>query len=210
MPRKKKSPDLHGSAPDKSDTALLIIDMLNPMDFPGNQLLVRDAMKAAERIYALKAKARRARIPVIYVNDNFGRWRSNLEGIVTHCLAQKSKVADIAGLLKPDEEDYFVLKPKHSAFFMTSLEILLEHLEVENLILTGVAANICIWFTANDAHMRDFKIWVPADCTASNRPEETKYALQQMKKVMNADITPSRRKNRAEKPSENLRPLHLQ
>jgi isochorismate hydrolase len=94
-------------------------------------------------------------------------------------------------LLRPDEDDYFVLKPKHSAFFSTTLETLLDYLSVKVLIITGIAGNICILFTANDAYMRDFHLVIPADCVASNEAEENRLALEQMKKVLKADITPS-------------------
>lgn len=186
-----KNPDMNGSAPDTHDTALLIIDMLNPMDFEGSEGLIEAAIPAAKAIAGLKARAKQNGIPVIYVNDNFGRWRSELDQIVSFCVRPEAKAREVAELLKPDEDDYFVLKPKHSGFYLTSLEILLEHLGVENLILTGVAGNICVWFTANDAHMRDFKIWAPSDCSASNSPEDNCYALEQMEKVMGAVITPA-------------------
>jgi nicotinamidase-related amidase len=97
----------------------------------------------------------------------------------------------MAELLRPDEDDYFVLKPKHSGFFSTTLDILLDYLQVNTVILTGVAGNICILFTANDAYMRDYRLYVPADCVASNDPDDNEHALKQMEIVLKADITPS-------------------
>ncbi len=82
--------------------------------------------------------------------------------------------------LKPDEEDYFVLKPKHSGFFSTTLEILLNHLKTNTVVLTGIAGNICVLFTANDAYMRDFQLVVPSDCVASNSDTENQHALNEM------------------------------
>ena len=89
------------------------------------------------------------------------------------------------------KDDYFVLKPKHSGFYCTSLELLLQHLGAKNLILTGLAGNNCVLFTANDAYMRDFKLFVPTDCVVSQTKEENEYALNQMEKVLKADIKPS-------------------
>lgn len=79
----------------------------------------------------------------------------------------------------------------HSGFYSTSLEVLLEYLRVDTLILTGIATNICVWFTANDAYMRDYNLYVPTDCVAANTAKETDRALDQMKRLLKADIRPS-------------------
>lgn len=182
-----KNEDLHGYAPDKSDVALLLIDVINDLEFPEGDQLLRHALPMAHRITALKERAKRERIPVIYVNDNFGRWRSNFNAQVEHCLKDGVRGQPIVELLRPEEEDYFVLKPKHSGFFSTTLDTLLEYLGVREVILTGIAANICVLFTANDAYMRDLHLMVPSDCVASNTEEENRYALDQMRKVLKAD-----------------------
>jgi nicotinamidase-related amidase len=145
----------------------------------------------ATRLAALKRRARAASIPAIYVNDNFGRWRSDLHAQVEHCLRDGVRGQPVVELLQPEEDDYFVLKPKHSGFFSTTLDTLLSYLGARAVILTGIAANICVLFTANDAYMRDFALSVPGDCVASNTEEETSSVLQQMQKVLKADIRPS-------------------
>ncbi|HMB07397.1 MAG TPA: isochorismatase family cysteine hydrolase [Isosphaeraceae bacterium] len=183
--------DLHGNVPDKADVALLHIDLINDLEFEEGDQLLRFARPMADRIAALKERARRADIPAIYVNDNFGRWRSNFQAHVEHCLFGQVRGRVLAERLRPDEDDYFVLKPKHSGFFSTTLDILLDYLQVSTLILTGVAANICVLFTANDAYMRDFRLYVPSDCVASNTEEENRHALEQMRSVLKADIRPS-------------------
>lgn len=188
MPR---SEDLHGNAPDKAAAALLLIDVINDLEFPEGEQLLRHALPMARNILALKKRARGVGVPAIYVNDNFGRWRSNFRAQVEHCLEDGVKGRPIVQLLAPDEDDYFVLKPKHSGFFSTTLDILLEYLGAETLILTGIAANICVLFTANDAYMRDFKLIVPGDCVASNTEEENRHALGQMKRVLKADTRAS-------------------
>jgi nicotinamidase-related amidase len=186
-----KNSDLHGNAPDKADAALLIIDMINDLDFPEGEELLRHALPAARRIAELKQRAKREEIPVIYVNDNFGRWRSNFHAQVEHCLSEGSRGKPIVESLKPNEDDYFVLKPKHSGFFSTNLDVLLTYLEVKSVVIVGMAANICVLFTANDAYMRDLHLAVPQDCVASNTEEENRNALAQMQKVLKADIRPS-------------------
>ena len=187
----RKNNDLHGNAPDKSDIALVLIDVINDLEFEGGEELFQHALPASKNIARLKERAHEASVPVIYVNDNFGRWRSDFKRIVSHCLREKVRGRPIAELLAPDEDDYFVLKPKHSGFFSTTLELLLEYLGVHTLVLTGIAGNNCVLFTANDAYMRDYNFIIPSDCTASINPAENDYALRQMQEVLKADIRPS-------------------
>jgi nicotinamidase-related amidase len=186
-----KNEDLHGNAPDKSAVALLLIDVINDLDFPGAAELLRYALPMARQIAALKERAKQHGIPVIYVNDNFGRWRSDFNAQVEHCLQDDVPGKPLVELLHPDDDDYFVLKPKHSGFFSTTLDTLLEYLGVKAVILTGIATNICVLFTANDAYMRDFQLVVPCDCVASNTQEDNRYALEQIRKVLKADTRPS-------------------
>jgi nicotinamidase-related amidase len=186
-----KNPDLHGSVPESCPAALLLIDVINDLEFPGSEALLEQAVPMAHRIADLKRRAAEAGIPIIYVNDNFGRWKSDFNRVVEHCLHDGVKGEELARILRPGDDDYFVLKPKHSAFYATTLDTLLEYLEARTLILTGIAGNICILFSANDAYMRDFHLIVPADCVVSNTEEENRHALEQMQRVLKADITPS-------------------
>lgn len=185
------SDDLYGAAPDKCPTALLLIDVINDMEFPEGDQLLEHALPMARRLAALKKRAMAAGIPIVYVNDNFGRWRSDFSHLVDHCLEDGVRGEPVARLLVPEKSDYFVLKPKHSAFYSTSLGVLLDCFGARRLILTGVAANICVLFTANDAHMRDFDLCIPADCVASNTAEETRFALALMERTLGADVRPS-------------------
>ncbi len=171
----------------RSGQALVLIDVINDFDFPRAEGLLRQALPAAQRILALKERAKRARLPVIYANDNFGRWRSDFRQQIEHCLARGGRARKIVELLKPDDEDYFVLKPMHSAFFSTTLEVLLERLHVGRLILTGFAADICVLYTANDAYMRDFEVVVPSDCVASETMRQYRFALEHMAQRLRAD-----------------------
>jgi nicotinamidase-related amidase len=186
-----KSEDLHGNAPDHASAALLLIDVINDFEFRNGEQLLKLAMPVAENIAKLKAQVKKAGLPVIYVNDNFGKWQSDLNKIVSHCLEDRVRGEPFVKLVLPDDDDYFVLKPKHSGFYCTSLELLLEHVGATSLILAGIAGNNCVLFTANDAYMRDFNIFVPADCVVSETQEENEYAHRQMEKVLKADITSS-------------------
>ena len=186
-----KNEDLHGNVPDKAEVALLLIDVINDLDFDSGPVLLRHALPAAERLAALKRRAKEAQVPVVYVNDNFGRWQSDFKKLLEHCLDEGAKGRPLAELLKPEEDDYFVLKPKHSGFFSTTLDTLLDYLQVKTLILTGLTGDNCVLFTASDAYMRDFHLFVPEDCVASSEPGENEHALEHMRRVLKADTRPS-------------------
>lgn len=183
--------DLHGSAPDTSPVALLLIDFINDFEFAGAESMFPRALEAARATAALRARARAANVPVIYCNDNFGKWRSDFRSLLEHCLGREVRGQPVAELLRPDPEDYFVLKPKHSGFHSTTLDVLLAHLGARTLVLTGVAGNFCVLFTAQDAYMRDFRILVPRDCIASQTQDDDRYALRHLEKVCKADTRAS-------------------
>jgi nicotinamidase-related amidase len=172
-------------------TALLLIDVVNDFAFDAGEKMLAQALPAARRIREIRGVAGKARIPIIYVNDNFGLWRSEKSEIVGHCLASRSLGRKVTSLLKPRRDDYFVIKPRHSGFYATNLQVLLPHLGVQRLILTGFAADICVLFTANDAYMRSYDLWVPADCVASDSAGETKRALDHMAKNAKAEVRPT-------------------
>ena len=183
--------DLHGNAPDQADVALLMVDVINDLDFAEGDQLLAHALPMADRLAELKKRAARAKVPVVYANDNFGRWRSDFRAQVQHCLRDGCRGKPVAERLRPEESDYFVLKPKHSAFYSTTLDLLLKHLGTKTVVVTGIAGNICVLFTANDAYLRDLRVVVPADCTASNTEAENRAALDLMKKLLKADTRPS-------------------
>jgi len=181
--------DLNGSAPDNHVVALLLIDVINDFHFPGGERLLENALPIAGRIRELKARARSLGIPAIYVNDNFGRWQSDFSQLLQHCLDPGVRGRPFVEQLAPEQHDYFVLKPKHSAFYQTPLEILLKHLGARRLILTGLSTNSCVMFTAHDAFMRDLKLYVPPDCVATYSRDEQDYAIGQIKSILKADVS---------------------
>ena len=183
--------DLHGNVPDDSSLILILIDLINDFEFDGADRMFKNTLAIAQPIAKLKKNAKAAGIPVIYVNDNFGKWQSDFRKLVDHCLEDNVRGKPIAQLLRPDERDYFVLKPKHSAFYSTSLDLLLRYLKANTLILTGIAGNICVLFTASDAYMRDFSLLVPQDCIASETEADNQHALAYMSKILKADTRPS-------------------
>ena len=185
--------DLHGNVPDKSHTALLIIDVLNDLEFEGGEELLPAAIPMARALAALKRRAKVAGIPCVYVNDNFGRWRSDFRQQLSHCLEDDVRGRPVVEQLVPDEDDYFVLKPKHSGFYHTTLPLLIEYLGVRKVIITGIATDNCVLFTASDAYMRDLGIVVPEDCVAAIDRTRHAAALEQMRTTLKADTTASPR-----------------
>ena len=171
--------------------ALVLVDFINLFDFPRPQGLERRGLAAARRAAALKARARKARVPCIYANDNFGRWHSEFADLVQECIARGGASARIAGLIAPEREDLSVLKPRHSAFYGTPLEFLLEELKATSLIVCGLSTDICVFATAQDAYVRKFELWVPADCSAADTPAHERQALRLMERTMKADIRPA-------------------
>jgi nicotinamidase-related amidase len=186
-----KLPEIKTNAAPKSSAALLLIDVINDLEFEGAEKLMRYIPAMTARLATLRQRAKASHIPVIYVNDNYGDWTSDFRKLVRHCLEDDVRGKSLVASLQPDEDDYYVLKPKHSGFYSTSLDILLEHLAVRTLILTGLAGNICLLFTANDAYMRDLSLFIPSDCCASNEASDNDYALAQMDQLLKADIRPS-------------------
>lgn len=187
----KKSPDLHGNAPDTSPIVLLLIDVINDFEFEGAELLFPPALPAARQIAALKQTCRQAGVPAIYVNDNFGKWRSDFRKLIAHCIDDDTRGRPVVELLKPDGEDYFVLKPKQSGFYSTTLDLLLKHLGAERLILCGFTGDICVLFTAMDAHLRDYRLIIPSDCVVSQDAAENATVLAYMQRVLEADVRAS-------------------
>ncbi|HXI11997.1 MAG TPA: isochorismatase family cysteine hydrolase [Thermoanaerobaculia bacterium] len=186
-----KNPDLHGNVPDSCEVALLLIDVINDLEFDTGPELFSHALPMARSLASFKKRLKDAGIPVVYINDNFGKWQSDLRKLVDHCLEDDVRGKPLVELLRPEDDDYFVLKPKHSGFYSTTLDTLLTYLGARRLILTGVATNVCVQFTANDAYLRDFHLVIPRDCVAAANPEDTHHALEQMRVVLKADVRAS-------------------
>lgn len=136
-------PTLEEDRSPHGDTALLLIDVINDLEFDDGEKLLEFALPMSERLLKLKRYFHEAGLPVIYANDNFGRWKSDFRFQVEHCLSGNARGKPIVERLKPQDADHFVLKPKHSAFYATTLDVLLEHLRIERLVITGMATDIC-------------------------------------------------------------------
>lgn len=177
--------------PAAHETALLVIDMLSDWRFPDAEPLLAQALQVAPRIAALKARCKALGIPTVYVNDNQGRWRSDVRTLVQEVLQGEGAPAEICRVLEPQADDYVVLKPKHSGFYETPLNLLLQHLHVRRLILTGVSTEHCVLMTASDAHMRDFGVACPQDCIASGERRHHERTLDHLAGTLRVSTVPS-------------------
>lgn len=172
-------------------TALLLIDVVTDFEFEDGDVLLRRTIPAARRLSALKKRGKKAGVPCIYVNDNFGKWQEDFKTMADHFMRPKAKGRQVVELLRPEGDDYYILKPHRSAFYSTSLELLLRQLKTRTLIVTGVTTDICILFSANDAYMRGFELHIPRDCVAAVKPSHHKQTIDFIKRVLKADVRPS-------------------
>jgi nicotinamidase-related amidase len=171
--------------------ALVLVDVINDFEFETAEPLFAAALPAARVLKTLKERAKRARVPVLYVNDNFGKWQSDFNKLLEHCIDDDVRGRPIAQLLQPDADDYRLLKPKHSGFYSTTLSLLLDHLGAQTLVMGGFAMDACVLFTAADAFMRDKKLIIPSDGVASDSPDANQKALDIAIKVMKAEVMPA-------------------
>jgi len=187
----RKNQDLHGNAPDSCPVVLLLVDVLNDVDFPGNSQLLKSIAALGKNISALKRRCRDAGIPVIYVNDNRGKWRSDFSAVLSHGLRPDSPGYPMVSQLIPEASDCIVLKPKHSAFYATPIDTLFSYLKVKTVILAGLITNACILSTASELYVRDLDVYVPSDCVAAPMKRAHRNALELMKISFEADTTSS-------------------
>jgi nicotinamidase-related amidase len=175
-----------------SPTALLLVDFINHFRFDGADRLAPRAIRAARAAARLKASLARRGCPCIYANDNFGEWRTEFSALVKAALDAGGASGEIAGLLRPGPRDLSILKPRYSAFYGTPLEFLLDELGASTLVIAGIAVDMCVMATAQDAYMRKYKLRIPSNCVAGFVPAQERAALEALKRTMKADISPHR------------------
>jgi nicotinamidase-related amidase len=185
--------DPHGLVPDRAETVLAILDLISDFSFDGGEEVARAALPIARRIASLKRRANNAKVPILYINDAVGRWRSDFPSMIRHCRREGSRGRAVVEAIAPEPGDYCLLKPKHSGFFATPLDTILQFLGAKRLILTGVSSNQCVLFTANDAYVRDLELLIPRDCISARTRKDTRLAIQYFTTVLDADVTPSTR-----------------
>lgn len=171
-----------------SSEVLLLVDVINPLQFPNARDLVKSAARAAPRIAALKSALRDRGIPAIYANDNYGTWHSEFSDILAACRGLAGERGEIARLLAPDAQDLVILKPQHSAFHSTPLLHLLVRMKAERLIIVGFATDMCLMLSATDARMSGYEVWTPRDCTAAESPQRKQQALRHLERAFKCSV----------------------
>ena len=175
----------------RTDRVLLLVDFINPLDFPGSESLAPHAVEAARATAALKERLTADGAVAIFANDNYGVWQSDFHTMVSTCLGMPGPAGEIARLLYPQAQDLTILKPRHSAFYASPLELLLTEMQARELVICGLATDICVQMTAMDAFLREYRIWVPADCTAAESEEARTSSLAYMANVLKCDTAPA-------------------
>ncbi|WP_107122123.1 cysteine hydrolase family protein [Streptomyces sp. DSM 15324] len=170
--------------------ALVVIDMINTYDHEDAELLTPSAARVVPVLAELIGRARDTGVPVVYVNDNFGLWRSHHGELVAAALARPH--ADLVEPIRPDDDSLFVVKARHSIFYDTPLSYLLWQLGVGTIVLTGQVTEQCVLYSALDAHIRHLDVTVPRDAVASIHPGLGNAALEMMERNMGARIVPAK------------------
>ena len=176
----------------RSDSVLILVDFINPLQFEGAERLGPEAVRAAAACSDLKRRMMADGCGAIYANDNYGIWISEFSDVLGRCLAQPGPAGEIARRLRPLGGELTILKPRHSAFYGTPLELLLTQMRAKHLVFAGLTADICVQISVMDAFVRGYRIWVPPDCTAAEAPERKQVALDYMGRVLRCDLSPSR------------------
>lgn len=172
-----------------SKTALIVIDMINTYDHTDAEQLLPSARKVVPVLSDLLKTARSRDVTVIYVNDNFGEWRSHHGELLQQALSGPH--ADLVEPVKPDRSSLFVVKARHSVFFETPLSYLLRQQDIERLVLCGQVTEQCVLYSALDAHIRHFEVVVPRDAVAHIHSDLASAALRMMERNMGARVCDS-------------------
>ena len=177
----------------RSPRVLLLVDFINPLNYPGAEKLAKPALAAARATVRLREALDAKKVAVVYANDNYGAWQSDFQGLVAQCCERDDISGEIARLLAPRPTDITLLKPRHSAFYCTALELLLNDMGARELVVVGLSSDMCVQMTAADAFLRGYEgVWVPADCTAAETPQAKAASLKYMKDVLKCDVRGSR------------------
>jgi nicotinamidase-related amidase len=169
-----------------STSALIVIDMINAYDFPDAEKLVPSAERAVPVIAELVERAHAEGVPVVYVNDNFGHWHSNRDDLVREAL--ESDHGHLVEPIAPDDDALFVVKARHSIFYQTPLEYLLQENEIDRVVLIGQVTEQCILYSALDAYIRRFQVVVPRGAVAHIHEHLADAALELMEVNMDVEL----------------------
>ncbi|MEJ7931565.1 isochorismatase family cysteine hydrolase [Ramlibacter sp. AN1015] len=191
MPSKVRGNRRHTDQAPHSPRVLLLVDFINPLDFPGADQLAPAALAAAKATARLKQRLAAEGVATIYANDNYGFWRSDFRRLIEICGSRPGACGELTRALAPSPDDITILKPRHSAFYGSPLELLLAEMGAHELVICGLATDMCVQMTAADAFLREFRCWVPSDCTAAESEEAKETSLRYLSSVLKCEVHPS-------------------
>ncbi|CAM3034800.1 cysteine hydrolase family protein [Mycobacterium simiae] len=171
-----------------SDTAVLVVDMMNNYQHPDAEVLIPNVAKIIDPLADLVRRARDSDdVDLIYVNDNYGDFTAGFDDLVES--ACNGERPDLVEPIVPRDGTRVMTKVRHSAFYATPLAYLLNRLETERLILTGQVTEQCILYSALDAYVRHLQVVIPTDAVAHIDEELGAAALKMMESNMSAELT---------------------
>jgi nicotinamidase-related amidase len=167
-------------------TALVVVDMLNPYEHPEADRLAERVARALPGFIDLRDRADQGETPIVYVNDNYGDWNSSAQELAEAAI--NGRHPELVEPVLPREGHSFVIKARHSVFYETPLEYLLDQMGVDRLILAGQVTEQCILYSALDAYVRHFRVVIPTDAVAAIYDHLAEAALEMMERNLSAEL----------------------
>jgi nicotinamidase-related amidase len=179
-----------GYAQTMSETAVLVVDMLNAYQHPDAERLAPNFAGIIEPLSGvIDAAHERDDTELIYVNDNYGDFTAEFGDIVQSAL--EGARPDLVEPILPREGCKVLTKVRHSVFYATPLHYLLDRLRIRRVILIGQVTEQCILYSALDAYVRHYDIVVPPDAVAHIDGDLGEAALKMMRENMGAKVVPA-------------------
>jgi nicotinamidase-related amidase len=172
------------------ETALIVVDMLNTYDHEDAETLADSVREALPNMVELRDAAKeREDVKLVYVNDNYDEWEAGRETLIER--AMNGKHPELVEPMAPEGDRPFLPKGRHSIFYETALAHLLRVEDVKRVVLVGQVTEQCIFYSALDAYLRGYEVFVPPDAVAHIDEELAKPALEMMKRNLHADLAPA-------------------
>jgi nicotinamidase-related amidase len=166
--------------------ALLLVDVIKDFRHEDGDALLDSFRDRHAALVAALQQSRDRELPIVYANDNEGVWDGDVRRLVRGAIDGKG--GDLVEKVAPQEGDRFVVKPRYSAFDHTPLVLLLRELEIERILLAGMATEMCVVQTAIDAKEEGFKVSILAEACATTDERVERLALEYAEKIVGARV----------------------
>lgn len=169
---------------------MLVIDVFNDYRHRDAEQLGENVAPIIDPLTGLIAAAHHHDdVDLIYVNDNRGDFTADHQTIISAAL--DGNRPDLVEPLLPPPSCRILTKVRHSVFYSTALDYLLNRLETRRLVLTGQVTEQCILYSALDGYLRHYDVVVPPDAVAHIDEELGAAALKMMQRNMRAELLPA-------------------